>query len=90
MKVPKILGSGSLNAFRKLILHDTSIISLEHLWQNQQVNPNHQTSSQLRGNWWHPGLSGTRLFLIKHSKALQLPKEENEEGGIFPPNGRGM
>lgn len=39
----------------------------------------------LTGHWRCPGLSGTRLFLIKHSKDLQVPKKENEEGGIFHP-----
>lgn len=54
----------------------------EHPWQNQQMNPNHQASSQLAGNWWHPGLSGTRRFLIKHSD-LSYPKRKMRREGFF-------
>ncbi|XP_035201726.1 uncharacterized protein LOC118177798 [Oxyura jamaicensis] len=52
-----------------------STVSLEHLWQNHQVNPNHQTSSQLQGICSHL-LSPWLLF----SMALPVGLARSESG----------
>lgn len=59
---------GSLDAFRKLLLCDMSITHLEHLWWNQQVNPNHATSSHSQV------IAGVLAFQAPDCSSSNIPK----------------